>query len=142
AGERGVAAAREVADHAAQPELGARAARGALLRAGVPPRPRSQRARPRAHESQGHRPPHGGAEARGVSALPPPEQRVVVRVGADPEPHDEVTIPLPDGAVALRDAGGVEGKRRMHALEPEALVVRVALELPVGRPYLPPDILR
>lgn len=54
-----------------------------------------------------------------------PQERVVVGVRADPEPHKGVTVAHRESAVTEPDAGGVDRAGGVNLLEAEARTGRV-----------------
>ena len=71
-----------------------------------------------------------------------PDQMVVVRMRADPEPCNTVIVSLADGPVCDPDADGIDTLCRVNALEAQARAPRIFLETPERLPRLTLDRLR
>lgn len=69
-------------------------------------------------------------------------QPLVVSVRANPEPNDVITFTNTECAIAGADPGGANGPRGVDLLEPEAGVIRIVPENPIGFSGLTLDMLR
>ena len=67
-----------------------------------------------------------------LQMLKPVEESIIIFVGADPKPNDQLAFLNPNGPIIPRDANRIDWAVRMHLFEPETRMTRVLLKQLIG----------